>query len=74
MENEQFFTITRFILRSVSYKSFKAGVTFARHGYSRPAEAGQPTRQPPQLLINRGRHCKVTTMVNELLIMAGIVR
>ena len=70
-------TTTRFILRSVSYKGSEAGVAFARHGYSRPAEAGQPTGQPPRLIINygghykvtatvinRGGHCKVTAMVN----------
>ena len=34
-----------FILRNVSHNGSEADVTFALHGNSRPAEAGQPTRQ-----------------------------
>jgi len=39
-------------------------VIFARHGYSGPAKAGQPTGQPPRLVINRGGQFKVTATVN----------
>jgi len=68
-------TIICFILHSVSHKgAFEADIIFARHSYSRSAEAGQPTGQPPRLVINRGGHYKITATVNELLTVAGIVR
>jgi hypothetical protein len=63
-----------FYFMHISHKGSEAGVTFARHGYSWPDEASQPTGQSPRLIINRGRYCKVTATVNELLTVVGIVR
>ena len=57
-------TTARFILYSISHKGFEAGASFARHDYSGPAKASQPTEQPPRLIINRDGQFKVTAMIN----------
>jgi len=48
------FTTTHFILCSVSHKGSEAGVSFAHHSYSEPAEAEQLTEQSPRLIIKCG--------------------